>query len=331
MRPGWRAAALAAWAFCVAAPVAAQAPVLTLPADCTLGQSCFIQQYTDADPGPGAMDYTCGPLSYDGHKGTDFALPSGAAMRAGVDVLAAAPGTVTALRDGMPDTGWNDETAAAIEGRDCGNGVMIDHGDGWQTQYCHMRRGSIRVTRGQAVTRGQRLGRVGMSGRAQFPHVHLSVRRDGAVIDPFAPGGVPPSACDSARGASDGTLWQTPPAYAPGGLVDAGFATSVPGYESIKDGTAAETALTRHAPALVVWGHAFGGRRGDVLRLVITGPEEQIIAHDATLERTQARLFRAAGRKRPPDGWPPGRYRATVEMIRDGTTLSRLARDVTLD
>ena len=33
----------------------------------------------------------------------------------------------------------------ATAGRNCGNGVTLDHGDGWQTQYCHMRRGSVAV------------------------------------------------------------------------------------------------------------------------------------------------------------------------------------------
>lgn len=328
MRPGLRAplaAGLAAWISCVAAPAAAQPPTLTLPADCTLGKTCFIQQYTDTDPGPEASDYTCGGLSYDGHKGTDFGLSSRAAMRAGVDVQAAAPGTVTALRDGMPDTGWTDETAAAVKGRDCGNGVVIDHGQGWQTQYCHLRRGSVSVARGQAVPRGQRLGQIGLSGRTQFPHLHLSVRRDGAVVDPFAPDG--PPACDGASATSRAdTLWQTPPGYAPGGLLNAGLSTRVPPYKAIKDGTAGATTLTHEAPALVAWGYAFGGQRGDILRLVITGPDARVIAHDAALEKAQAQLFRAAGRKRPDGGWPPGQYRITVEMIRGGTALARITR-----
>ncbi len=70
----------------------------------------------DHDPGPDAADFTCNGLSYDTHTGTDFALPSLAAMQAGVAVLAAAPGTVAALRDGMPDTGLTPDTAAQIDG-----------------------------------------------------------------------------------------------------------------------------------------------------------------------------------------------------------------------
>ena len=62
---------------------------LTFPIDCTLDDICFIQQFVDHDPTAGVHDFTCGALSYDGHKGTDFALPSRAAQRAGVNVLAA--------------------------------------------------------------------------------------------------------------------------------------------------------------------------------------------------------------------------------------------------
>ena len=65
---------------------------LDFPVDCTLGETCYIQQYVDHDPGPGARDFTCQGLSYDGHKGTDIALPTLAAMAQGVRVRAAAPG-----------------------------------------------------------------------------------------------------------------------------------------------------------------------------------------------------------------------------------------------
>jgi hypothetical protein len=143
----------------------------------------------DHDPGPTALDFTCSGLSYDTHTGTDFALPSLAAMRAGVAVLAAAPGQVTALRDGMPDTGLTPETAAQIEGRDCGNGVVIRHADGWETQYCHLMQGSVTVARGQIVETGTPLGLVGLSGNTEFPHVHIALRRNGQVVDPFDPDG----------------------------------------------------------------------------------------------------------------------------------------------
>src|SRR3546814_5235941 len=74
-----------------------------MPIDCTIGEDCYLQQYVDHDPGGGYRDYRCGPLSYDGHKGTDFRLKDVPIMERGVRVLAAAPGTVVATRDGLPD------------------------------------------------------------------------------------------------------------------------------------------------------------------------------------------------------------------------------------
>jgi murein DD-endopeptidase MepM/ murein hydrolase activator NlpD len=52
-----------------------------------------------------------------------------------------------------------------------------------------MKEGSVTVVTGEQVGRGDVLGQVGMSGRTQFPHVHISVRHSGAVVDPFAPDG----------------------------------------------------------------------------------------------------------------------------------------------
>ena len=48
---------------------------LSLPVAFEIGIACNIQNYVDQDPGPGARDYTCGRLTYDGHKGIDFRLP----------------------------------------------------------------------------------------------------------------------------------------------------------------------------------------------------------------------------------------------------------------
>lgn len=300
-----------------ALPASAEVFSLVPPIDCTLGQDCFIQQYMDHDPGPDASDFTCNGLSYDTHKGTDFALPTLAAMQAGVAVLAAAPGRVTALRDGMPDTGLTPETAAQIEGRDCGNGVVIQHQGGWETQYCHLKQGSVAVREGQEVVTGDRLGLVGLSGNTEFPHVHLSLRRDGQPVDPFDPDG------QITCGAPDPvTLWAEPLTYQPGALLDAGFAPAIPDYASIKAGTAAADQIARDAPALVVWGYAFGGRAGDILHIAITGPGGRVTDHHDRLDKDQAQFFRAVGRKTPPGGWPAGPYSGSVTLLRGERIIS---------
>ena len=72
-------------------------------------------------------------------------------MEAGVDVLAAADGMVKATRDGMADPNVAETGVDAVKDVECGNGVLIEHDDGWSTQYCHMKKGSIRVREGDTV------------------------------------------------------------------------------------------------------------------------------------------------------------------------------------
>ncbi|QYX57696.1 M23 family metallopeptidase [Roseovarius sp. SCSIO 43702] len=292
-------------------------PRFALPVDCALGEDCFIQQYVDHDPGPGARDFACAPHSYDGHKGTDFALPTHADLAREVRVTAIAPGRIRGARDGMPDRAYTEADAAALEGRDCGNGVLIEHDDGWTSQYCHMARGSIAVREGQRVEAGTTLGHIGLSGRTQFPHLHLTLRHEGRVVDPFDPDGESTCATPSTE-----TLWQDDVAYTPGGLLSVGFSDSVPGFDAIRAGQADEP-ISPETPALVFWAFAFGGHAGDVLRLDLVGPEGDIIRHDARLEKDQAQFFRAAGRKLRGASWPSGAYTGTATFLRDGTEIDR--------
>ncbi|WP_235857732.1 M23 family metallopeptidase [Marimonas lutisalis] len=302
--------------------VRADAPRLALPIDCDLGQTCYIQNFVDADPGPGYADFTCNKLSYDGHKGTDFALPSRADMARGVRVHAAAPGRVVGLRDGMADGAFLADPGS-VDGRECGNGVAIDHGDGWRTQYCHMRFGSIAVSQGQQVDTGDVLGLVGLSGKTEFPHLHLSVRHNGAVVDPFKPDGA--ARCGTVP---ENTLWQSPPDYVPGGVLAVGFADHVPDYDAIKAGTAAAAGLPGDAPALVVWGLGFGGRAGDAVQIDITGPDGFHHRHLHDLSKPTALYFRASGKKRSTSAWPPGSYHGTVTLQRDNQTLSQASTTI---
>lgn len=315
-----RAAAFAAlMTTLVATPLAARDIILNVPIDCDLGTECFIQQYVDHDRSRQAMDFRCSNLSYDTHQGTDFALRSIEQMRRGVNVIAAAPGTVRGTRDGMEDRLFRNGEGDRVSGRECGNGVMLDHGGGWSTQYCHLKRGSIAVKQGDRVRKGSVLGHVGLSGRTQFPHVHMTVRKDGDVVDPFDPDGQVECGAPSTE-----TLWQTPPPYRPGGVLEVGFTDKVPNFNSIKAGTAASARMSADAPALVVFGYAFGGKAGDNMQLRIDGPEGTLIDEKVEIDRNQAQFFRALGKKRTATSWPAGQYTGTVVLWRGQREISRV-------
>ncbi|PRY92617.1 peptidase M23-like protein [Hasllibacter halocynthiae] len=308
-----------------AAPFASAARDIPLafPVACTPGETCFVQNYVDRDPTGGVADLLCGPLSYDGHEGTDIALPTLAAMERGVDVLAAAPGIVRGTRDALPDVSFRDEAAPDLAGRDCGNGVLVDHGGGWSTQYCHLRRGSVAVRSGQRIRAGHVLGQVGLSGLTEFPHLHFTVREGDAPVDPFDRTGV--ATCD------DGDLhplWRDPVPYDPAGAMAAGLSSTMPSWDAIRAGGVDPAPSA--AGELHLWAAFHGGRAGDEVAMAITGPNGTIHESTLMLDRDQAQFFRSSGLRPPEGGWPPGRYEGRAALIRDGQTIETQATSTLL-
>ena len=64
-----------------------------------------------------------------------------------------------------------------------GNVVYIDHGDGVVTAYFHLSR--TLVQKGDTVSRGQEIGRVGSTGRVTGPHLHWSARYGAVTVNPL--------------------------------------------------------------------------------------------------------------------------------------------------
>ena len=96
------------------------------------------------------------------HKGVDFRAGTG------TRVYASAPGRVIyAARMGT-----------------YGNLVKIDHGEGLETRYAHLRR--IKVRKGDYIAAGTIIGLVGATGRVTGPHLHFEVRLNDEPLDPSA-------------------------------------------------------------------------------------------------------------------------------------------------
>jgi murein DD-endopeptidase MepM/ murein hydrolase activator NlpD len=94
------------------------------------------------------------------HRGTDFHAPSG------TPVLAANDGLVIIAHPMFYE----------------GNLVVVDHGQQVTTQYMHLSKIEVKV--GDRVTKGQRLGLSGATGRVTGPHLHLGARWGGESVDP---------------------------------------------------------------------------------------------------------------------------------------------------
>ena len=95
------------------------------------------------------------------HAGTDFAAPIG------TPIYATADGVVT-------EAGWHSGY---------GRLITIQHEFGIETRYAHLN--AMRVSIGQRVSRGDRIGDMGNSGRSTGPHLHYEIRVGGTPVNPM--------------------------------------------------------------------------------------------------------------------------------------------------
>lgn len=95
------------------------------------------------------------------HTGVDLGVPAGTSVRA------AAEGTVRRVSED------------AVNGRV----VIVDHGRGVTTAYCHNE--MLLVAVGEHVARGQVLSRSGSTGRSTGPHLHYQLDLGGTPVDPL--------------------------------------------------------------------------------------------------------------------------------------------------
>ncbi len=300
--------------------LAGEQPKLEMPIHCTPGQDCWLVNYVDMDPTEGVRDYACGKASYDGHKGIDIAIVDAAAMRDGVPVYAAAAGIVRGARNNMEDIDFNQNGGReSVADKECGNGALIDHGGGWETQYCHMLKGSVVVRPGDKVTSGRQLGLVGLSGLTEFPHVHIQVRYKGKIVDPFA-------GIDRTKdcGVGKNPLWNASALdampYQPTAIYNAGFSSTTPNSRFAREGLYGEELLLDTSPVIALWADMFWVKAGDKVSFLIVGPDgRSLVGHTSVLKKSQARRFVFAGLRRQEKAWVKGTYTGEIRLTRPGT------------
>ena len=260
-------------------------PKFELPIDCEFPKGCYIQSYVDLDPSEGTIDYQCGIHTYNGHKGTDFRLRKLSMLERGVRVLAAAPGRVARIRDGMPDTHMKVFGKKVLSRFGAGNAVVIDHGNKWVTLYAHLKKGSIRVRPGDIVKAGQTLGLVGLSGLTEFPHLHFEISHRDRIVDAFV-GSRPSVGCPSDRQPMWSATALKKIGYQRSFVMEAGFSDQPLNREALLFGVGVKQQLPQKAPNLVFNIDFAGLRKGDVYELRILDPREQYLPKVVKPRRT---------------------------------------------
>jgi hypothetical protein len=178
--------------------------------------------------------------------------------------------------------------------------------------------GSIVVVPGQLVKAGTPLGEVGLSGETEFPHLHITVRHNGATVDPFAYD-EPPNACSGGR-----SLWDTKLsealAYNDREILNFGFSEITPTMETIESGMVHQQTPGSRSNELVAYVRAIGLRKGDQQVLSVTYPDGGLLAEYKlpALESDKAQFFAIAGQRRKDKNWPAGTYASTFRVTNNG-------------
>ena len=102
-----------------------------------------------------------GPRWVTMHYGTDMAAKHGSA------ILATADGVINFA-------GWE---------KGYGKLIKIKHDFGYETRYAHLSKISVSV--GQRISQGDRIGKMGNTGRSTGTHLHYEIRRNGKPINPM--------------------------------------------------------------------------------------------------------------------------------------------------
>ncbi|MFP4016621.1 MAG: peptidoglycan DD-metalloendopeptidase family protein, partial [Halanaerobiales bacterium] len=94
----------------------------------------------------------------------------------GVEILGNTGDIVMAAADGRVASVFEDDYKGIM--------VLIEHQNGWITEYGHLQRAA--VAPGQQVGKGEEIGRVGVTGMVSQPSLYFSLKNQDGAIDPVA-------------------------------------------------------------------------------------------------------------------------------------------------
>ena len=279
----------------------AAAESFQLPLKCHLGHTCFVETHQEVAE---KKDVPCGvsPLlkfriSAFQRKASPFSL-----------IYPAATGTISSLETNHPDF-----LSQKINGQGkpaCGNRVVIDHGHGWQTTYCHLRKDSSdHLKIGQKVTLDHAIGAIGLSGDTTFPHLGFFITKNKLFVNPHYGIQTNPQKCNRTAA----PLWdqktqeQLKKSHDPQ-LISMGVADIEPDLPSLILNTSALTS-SPNPEALYVYALLGNSSPKDRVIITVQDQEGQLLAHNITPSfggmSVAQRLhnFRIA---RPGQAWPVG-------------------------
>ncbi len=248
---------------------------LSFPVACSLMNNCWITNHVDLDrKADFAEDYMCGSKTTDGSNSTHISLGSLSAAKDNIPVIATADGQVTIAQN---NTGF------------CGTRVLIDHGGGWESNYCHLSAKNLFVKEGQRIKKNQIIGTIGTTGKTDWPHLSYALLRNGMVFDPFS-GRTNLEGCRP----NSAPLWSEKmnPLYEPAQVTSIGFDVGYINGDAIKNGAIkSATAIDSNTPQLSLWALMMNVQKDDIIEIQIIEPSGRFLKEQAITVKQNSKYF----------------------------------------
>ena len=158
--------------------------------------------------------------------------------------------------------------------------------------------------------------KLGFPDAPSFPHLHVTLRKDGKPIDPFTGRGM-----ESECGQSGTSEWAEAAtesiAYSAPGVFNAGFSDTAPSMETVMAGTSHADVIPPSADAMIFWAQLYGVKEGDVVHTKLVGASSGVLAESKTvIDKNQVEYLTFVGKKRTGDSLPEDVFSGAVTLKR---------------
>jgi hypothetical protein len=245
---------------------------LQWPLSCSAGRDCFIKAYPDVtawtDPSK-PVDYRCGGRTEPGLAGTKVMFKDWATALDDQPIYPVAMGRVKEITDHFADG------EVQPDEHSCGNRVVVDHG-GWESTYCHLKQGSVKVAVGQNLVLNDVLGYAGQSGAVAEPMLAFYLTQGGLPFDPFL--GQTIATTKPCVKAGHTGVWTTEVNYLDAAHISSGFGARVVNHLEVKANAGLPAReISAKSPYLVAWIRVQHVMQGDEEIFTLANPAGKVV------------------------------------------------------
>jgi hypothetical protein len=292
------------------------APKITFetPIKCKFGKDCFIQKYVDHGKDKAIFDYGCNVRTSNDFDGTLFRLRHSKMIKENVPVLAATSGQISRI---CVNPKSDDANCPVQMMQEMGDHIVINHNNGWQTYYGHLKTGSVKVKVGEYVKTSQQIASVGSRKKDGLPVLDFRTLFNGYTIDPFV-GTVEFENChhDIAPIWSKKSFNQMK--YKDVDIIIGTFSDKEPIHDNVITGYNEIESINPELEKFSFWVEVLGTKKGDREKIEIIDNDGNTVASNVIkLKTANDRHIARLTANKPFEGWNSGLYTAYYTLLRN--------------